>query len=221
VRTKSGACLFAILVMALVGMPVLAAPTNPASVPLGVIMQADNAQVGADLSAGATIYDGDRLATTDGTLRARLGGPQLVLHMSTIAVVHGLPNGFSADLTTGTVVVSSSQGQAFELVADGATIRPAGTKGAVGQITRVNATELLLSSSRGGLEVTYGGEVKTIEAGTSYRMEIEPEDAAPGPDGGPLHSGRRRRATYYVIAGGVAAVTGILVWRALMSPCGL
>jgi len=218
---KSKACLFVSLFMALVGIPTLAAPTNPASAPLGVIVQADNAQVGADLRAGATIYDGDRLATTDGTLRARLGGPQLVLHNNTNALVHGLPNGFSADLATGTVVVSSSQGQTFELLADGATIRPAGTKGAVGQITRVNATELLLSSSRGGLEVTYAGEVKTIEAGASYRMELEPEAVSPGPDGGPLHSGRRRRAAYYAIAGGVAAVTGILVWRALMSPCGL
>ena len=220
-HTEFKAFLFAILVMALVGMPVLGAPTSPASAPLGVIVQADNAQVGADLSAGATIYDGDRLATTDGTLRARLGGPQLVLHTNTNALVHGLPNGFSADLATGTVVVSSSQGQTFELVADGATIRPAGTKGAVGQITRVNATELILSSSRGGLEVTYGEEVRTIEPGTTYRMEIEPEDAGPGADGGPLHSGRRRRAAYYAIAGGVAAVTGILIWRALMSPSGL
>jgi hypothetical protein len=213
--------LSALLIIALFGMPVLASPTSPASAPFGVILQADNAQVGADISAGATIYDGDRLATTDGTLRARLGGPQLLLHMNTSALVHGLPNVFSADLATGTVVVSSSQGQTFELLADGATIRPAGTKGAVGQITRVSPTELLLSSSRGGLEVTYGDEVKTVEAGSSYRMEIEPEDAGPGPDGGPLHTGRRRRAAYYAIAGGVAFFTGILVWRALMSPCGL
>ena len=35
-------------------------------------------------------------------------------------------------------------------------------------------------------------------------MEIEPADADPGPQGGPLHSGRRRRAAYYAIAGGVA-----------------
>lgn len=220
-RTLIKTCLLALLITALVGMPVLAAPTSPASAPLGVILQADNAQVGADISAGATIYDGDRLATTDGTLRARLGGPQLLLHMNTSALVHGLPNGFSADLAAGTVVVSSSQGQSFELLADGATIRPAGTKGAVGQITRVSPTELLLSSSRGGLEVTYGDEVKTIEAGGSYRMEIEPEDAGPGPDGGPLHTGRRRRAAYYAIAGGVGLLTGLLVWRALMSPCGL
>jgi hypothetical protein len=221
VRPISVTCLLALLITALVGMPVLAAPTSPASAPLGVIVQADNAQVGADLSAGATIYDGDRLATTDGTLRARLGGPQLVLHMNSSALVHGLPNGFSADLAAGTVVVSSSQGQTFQLLADGATIRPAGTQGTVGQITKVSATELLLSSSRGGLEVTYGGEVKTVEAGSSYRMEIDPEDADPGPQGGPLHTGRRRRAAYYAIAGGVAVVTGILIWRALMSPCGL
>jgi len=144
----------------------------------------------------------------------------MLLRSNTTTQVHSIPNGFSADLLGGSVVVSSLEGQTFQLLADGVTIRPAGSQGSVGQITRVNDKELLLSSSRGGLEVRMGAEVKTIEAGSSYRMEVEPEDSGPGPQGGPLHTGRSHRLLFYILVGGVAAATGILVWRALESPSG-
>src|SRR5258708_3747114 len=133
----------------------MAAPANPPSAPLGIVLQADRAQVGSDVtSGGSTVYDGDRLKTQiEGTLRATLGGPQLYLRHATSAQVHVLPNGFSADLTEGAVVVSTTEGQSFQLLADGATIRPVGTQPVVAQITRVNAKELQLTSSRGALEV--------------------------------------------------------------------
>ena len=102
---------------------------------------------------------------TGGTLRAQLGGPQMFLRSSSNALVHTLPNGFSAELGAGTVVVSSNPGQTFQLLADGATIRPAGAQGTVAQITRVSPTELLLNSTRGASSsITMGDEVKTIEA---------------------------------------------------------
>jgi hypothetical protein len=223
VRTLSKTCLFLILSATLVGTPAFASPANPVSVPLGMILQAENAQVGTDITAGgATVYDGDRLQTENGgALRAQLGGPQMYLRASTSALVHRLPNGFSAELGTGTVVVSSAQGQTFELLTNGATIRPVGAQATVAQITRVNANEVLLTSTRGALEVTIEDEVKTIEAGSSYRMEIEPEEAsAPGPQG-PAHTGRRRRVLFFVIIGAAATAAGILTWRALMSPSGL
>jgi hypothetical protein len=216
--------LLAIIGFTLIGMPASASPKTPASAPLGVVLQADNAQVGQDVTAGgATIYDGDRLQTTDGTLRARLGGPQIFLHTNTVTQVHGLPNGFSAELGAGTVAISSTQGQSFQLLADGVTIRPAGTQGAVAQVTKVSPTELLLSSSRGGIEVTMGDESKMIEAGSSYRMEVQPEDSSsnPDPQGAPQVTGHSHRMLFYLIVGGVAAATGVLIWRALESPSGL
>jgi hypothetical protein len=224
VRTLFNVCLFVILSATLVGTPVWGSPASPASVPLGVVLQAEYAQVGADTTAGgATVYDGDRLQTLGGgTLRAQLGGPQMYLRQNTIAQVQGLPNGFSAELATGTVVVSSTEGQTFELLADGATIRPAGAQATVAQITRVSATEVLLTSTRGALQVTLDEEVKTIEAGSSYRMEVEADESGPGPQPqGPYHTGRHRHFLMYLIVGGIATTTAILVWRALMSPCGL
>jgi hypothetical protein len=189
-----------------------------------VVLQAEYAQVGADTTAGgATVYNGDRLQTLGGgTLRTQLGGPQMYMRENTIAQVQGLPNGFLAELATGTVVVSSSEGQTFELLADGATIRPAGAQATVAQITRVSATEVLLTSTRGALQVTMDDEVKTIESGSSYRMEVEADESGPGAQPqGPYHTGRHSHLLFYLIVGGIATTTAILVWRALMSPCGL
>jgi hypothetical protein len=218
--------LVVVLSAALMGIPATAKTVNPASAPLGMILQADRAHVGADItSGGATIYEGDRLETLDdGTLRARLGASQMYLRQNTSTEVHGLSNGFSASLMRGTVVVSCPEGQTFQLLADGATIRPAGTQATVAQVTLVSANELLLTSNRGAIEVSMGSEVKTIEAGSSYRMEVQPEDPGPGPQGssgsGTKPTGRSRRLAFYLIIGGVATATGIGIWRALMSPAG-
>jgi hypothetical protein len=100
VRTFFVSSLVAVLSLVLIGIPATAVPANPASVPLGSVMQAERAHLGADVtSGGATIYDGDRLETQeDGTMRARLGGSQMYLRPSTVADVHGLSNGYSASL---------------------------------------------------------------------------------------------------------------------------
>jgi hypothetical protein len=214
------------LSVALIGIPAMASPASPASTPLGVVLQAERAHVGIDITAdGATIYEGDRLETQDGgTLRARLNGSQMYLRPSTATEVHNLPNGFSASLMRGTVVASSPEGQTFRLLANGATIRPAGTQAAAVQVTWVNATQLLLTSNRGEIEISMGDEVKTIEAGNSYRMETVPEEASQGPAGStgsgrPVHTARNRFVLVAIIA--VSAATAIGVWRVLVSPSGM
>jgi hypothetical protein len=219
VRTLVTAGLIAALSVMLIEVPVMAAPSSSPSVPLGVIVSAENSNAGAGVTtSGSTIYDGDRLHAPDNsTLRVRLGSGQMVLRQNTIADVHAFPNGFSANLDTGTVVVSSPQGQTFQLIADGATIRPANGQAASGQISMISATELILTGTRGTLEVTMGDEVETVEAGSSYRLEVESEESGPGPQGqGPKPTGRRRFLWIFLPAMGV--VTGIIVWRSLVSP---
>ena len=203
----------------IVAAPCMAAPANPASAPLGVVVQAEHAMLGVDTtSGGATIYDGDLLQTDyTGLLRATLGGPQMYLRPATSTQVRRLPNGFSADLKSGTVVVSSKQGQTFEVLADGAVVRPSGADPVVAQITRVSANELLFSSTRGAFTVTMGDEVNTVEAGASYRMEIESEAADPSSNGGPFHAARNHFKRVLLI--GIAAGTAVVVWRALLSDC--
>jgi len=220
VRTLGMSALVVVLSVSLIGIPAMATPANPASAPLGWILQAERAHVGADItSGGATIYDGDRLETQeDGTLRARLGNSQMYMRPGTLAEVHGLSNGFSASLFRGTVVASAPEGQTFQVLANGATIRPVGTKASVAQVTWVNAKELLLTSSVGAIQVSLdGGDVKTIEAGNSFRMEIQPEAASPGQNGsGGTPAGGRNRAIYFWIAAASVAA-GVGIWRAMIS----
>jgi hypothetical protein len=220
VRTLFTAVLVAALSLMLIEAPVMAAPASSPSVPLGVVMAAENSNAGAGVTTGgATIYDGDRLQTpADSTLRVRLGSGQLVLRQNTIAEVHALPNGFSANLDSGTVVVSSPVGQTFQLIADGATVRPANGQAASGQISRISPTELILTGTRGTLEVSMGDEVKTVEAGSSYRLEVEAEESAPGPASQQTPRPTARNRFLFFLIPSIALVTGIVIWRALVSP---
>ena len=219
-RTLFTAVLIATLSVVLIQAPVMAAPASSPSAPLGVVLASENAHVGAGVTAsGATIYDGDRLNTpANSTLRVRLGSGQLVLRQNSAAEVHSLPNGFSANLENGTIVASSTEGQTFQILADGATIRPANDQPASGQIAMLSATELVLTGNRGTLLVTMGDETKTLEAGSSYRLEVAPEDTAdPAPNPQAPHATARSRFLWIAIPA-VAAVTGIVIWRALVSP---
>jgi len=211
-------CKFGAVIVMCVALGGLPAFASPASAPLGVILAADGADGLDATSTGSTIYEGDRLATSsNGTLRARLGGGQLFLSQATTAQVHGLGSGFSASLLRGTVVASSAQGQSFQLLANGAVIRPVNSQAAVAQVTWVSANQLLLTSRRGTLEIAMGDEVKTIEEGASYRMEIADEAEPQGPRGGQPSPTARNRFLLIAILG-IGVATGIGVWRALISP---
>jgi hypothetical protein len=80
----------------------------------------------------------------------------------------------------------------------------------------INSNEMILTPTRGTLEVTMGDEVKTLEAGNSYRMEVESED----PPAMPQQTTRptARNHFLWIAIPAVAAVTGIVIWRALVSP---
>jgi hypothetical protein len=203
------------------------APASPASspmAPLGMVMSAADARSGVDVvTSGATIYDGDQLATRDeGAMMLRIGAGRLFLHKATSVQVHALSNGFSANLDQGTVSMSSEEGRTFELLTDGLTIRPVGLHSSSAQIERVSATEVVLISTRGDLQVSLGDEVETVRAGNSYKVEIDPLAAeaasAAGEPQGPVFTGRRRKGFYIVLISAIAAVTAVLIWRAVLSP---
>ena len=217
-RTLFTALLIVTVSLVLIQAPAFGAPASSPSAPLGVVVAAENAHVGAGVTtSGATIYDGDRLATAaNSSLRVRFGTGQLLLRQNTTADVHAIANGFSTDLQVGTVLISSAEGQTFVINADGATIRPVNEQPTSGQIQKISQTEMILTATRGAMLVTMGDETKTLEAGSSYRMEVEadPEPAA-NPQG--PHPTARNRFLWIAIPV-VAAATGIVVWRALVSP---
>jgi hypothetical protein len=163
---------------------------------------------GSKAMNGATVFPGDRLATgAEGQLRVRFGTSQAHLFSGSSAVVNQSAEGFSAEVTHGTMGVSSANGERFSLTANGAVVRPGGSQATVVEVTRVSAAELLLSSRKGALEVSYDGEVTLLEEGSSYRMLVDPS-AAQGPQG-TRPAGRTRRRAAFIVLGAAAAVTGI------------
>jgi hypothetical protein len=199
---------------------ILAVPAGASSAPLGVIVASENPRAGVDtVYSGATVYDGDRLATQEaGAMRLRLGAGGLLLRQNTSVVVHALPNGFSAGLESGIVSASSPEGQTFQLLVDGITIRPAGSQPTSAQVSLVSPTEAILTSVRGDLLVSLDDTVQTVKAGNSYRLEIDPEEAGAGAQQGPVAAGRNRHVLLIIVIAAIAAGTAIAIWRSVVSP---
>jgi hypothetical protein len=223
VRPALRHCFFAVPIVILAGTSLWASPPNPVSAPFGEILHASRERSGLETTYnGVTIYDGDRLETqSDETLWARLHNSQLNVMPNTLTEIHGLPNGFSAVLMRGTVIVSSLETQAFQLLADGITIRPLGAQGSVAQVTLVNSSELEVTSPSGGIQLSMGDEIETVMPDKSYRIEIEPDKPEPqgnaGSGQGTAPTGKSHFTKYLIV--GVAVATAIGIWRAVVSPC--
>ncbi|MGB6431064.1 MAG: hypothetical protein WBF06_10795 [Candidatus Acidiferrales bacterium] len=208
----------------MIAVAVLAASAASAPVPtasMGSIVQANNASLnGLPAVNRATISSGDTLATENaGALRAQLGSSQIYLFANSSVSVNHTASGFSADLASGSVLLSSGAGQTYQVLADGAVVQPKSNQKSVAQISWVSPTELMLTSRQGDLEVTMGAETQTVNEGSSYRMMIAPA-SQPGasPAGQPASpSGGGSSAFYLVAISVVAAGTGVALWRAFES----
>jgi len=188
-----------LLSIVLVGVPATAAPTPSAS--LGVVSQATHASRGTTaLTNGAAIFDGDTLLTdASGNLQAQLGQSQITLLSNSNVLVHRLSNGFGASLTSGTIAFSTSGGM-IQVEADGATIQSKNGQPTIAQVSYINASEVLLTSKRGELLVSFGNQTKTVGEGASYRMMIQP-GSGPPPEGA-FSSGKD---WFYIVLIAVAA----------------
>ncbi len=60
-----------------------------------------------------------------------------------------------------------------------------------------------------------GDEVKTVEAGSSYKMEVESEDPAQKRQ---VPVAAARNHFIIIVIGAVAVATGLIIWRAFVSP---
>jgi hypothetical protein len=214
--------------LTLASLPLFAAGT-PTSTPLGTVIAAERARVG-DVGAdvGTTIYGGDRLSTdSQGNVQIRAGAARLLLSSSSAAFVNDAGGAPSAQLVAGTATFSTGNALAFTLYASKAIIRPQSDVPTIGQVTYINAKELMVTARRGGIVVTVENDVQLIPEGQSYRVLLDPEAEAQGPagaggqqgpttHGGPLKAGRSR---FLIIAVGVTgAAAAVAISEALESP---
>ena len=202
-----------------------------ATAPLGIVTQSSKGHLSAsDASAGATIYDGDRLLTdAGGVLRLRIGASWLYLPGQSDVTLHGATTGALADLFGGSLVFSSAQASAMEIRAREARIRAAGNVPTIAQISVVGPKELRVTARRGALELTYRDERERIPEGASYRVLLDPspDDIPPamngrGPGSWPVKtprpSGKTGKGFFLIIAGGTAWGTAWALHEAWESP---
>lgn len=208
--------IFAMFAVAALVVSAAAAPAPMIS--MGVVVEANNATLNASPVANlATISNGDTLSTGNaGALRARVGSSQIYLFPNSNVSLGQTLSGFSADLSGGSVLLSSNVGEAFEVLSDGAVVRSAPNQKNVAQISWVSPSELLLTSRLGNLEVTMGDETRTVNQGASYRMMIAPASQPAG--AAAMHASGAGSGTFVLVAVGiVAAGTGVALWRAFES----
>jgi hypothetical protein len=211
--------------------PLVGIPLPGATPPLGIVTQSTKGHLStADASAGATIYDGDRLSTdAGGTLRLRTGSSSMYLAAQTSLTLHRAASGALADLAGGSVVFSSAQTSAMEVHARDARIRATDNVPTVAQISVVGPKELRVTARRGALEVTYRDETERIPEGASYRVLLDPSPVelppaangrGPGswPATPPQKAGKTGKGLLLIAAGTATAITVWVMHEAWESP---
>ncbi len=206
-----------VLVCLLLGIPL-----PGAAPPLGIVTQSSRGHLSAaDASAGATIYDGDRLSTdAGGVLRLRTGASLMYLAEHTSVTLHSAATGALADLAGGSLVFSSAQASAMEIRAREARIRAAENVPTVAQISILGPKELRVTARRGALEITYRDETERIPEGASYRVLLDPSPAdipyaangrGPGswPGKPPNPAAKTSKAFFFYLA---ATTTVVTIW---------
>jgi hypothetical protein len=187
---------------------------------LGVVTQAHSANLGsAAVTAGASVYDGDRLSTdAKGSLLLRSGGSTIYLSSATQIVLRSVTNGGKdarAEIGAGTVVFSMQPPATVVISAGGATIRPDTMLPTLGQITVIDQKSFQISARKGALKVSYYDDSEVVPEGNSYRVELYRLDDSPAStavQGTPRHVNKRKRiALFLIAAGAVAAAAGAAV----------
>ena len=192
----------------------------------GIVTQASDASLSyGAISAGASVYDGDTLATgVDGTLTLRATSSMIDLGTRSRVT---LPSASAADkcaqftLSAGTVMFATPQTAAIEIRADQADIRPATQVPSSGQITVITPSSFEIFARRGALKIQYRDDTEMIAEGKSYRVVLDASnDDAPSAKTAPSDqpksvkapSHKRKRIVLIAIGGSVAATAIAIPW---------
>lgn len=226
-RSLTKCSLIAVMVASLLNLPTFAATEKP----LGLVTQAQEAQIGSAIVAiGTTVYPGDTVATdTGGLLRLKVGGSQVYLLASSAATLSQNAQMVHALVSRGTVGFSSNGTDQVGLEIPEGIVSAANGQPAYGQVTLTGPREVVISAYRGTLVLDNDGEMHTIPAGKSYRvtMDLEPAAATPvaqeaagvgGKDHDIVAPRHRHLAFDLIVLGGVAAIAAVTYWEVSQSP---
>jgi hypothetical protein len=197
----------------------------------GTVIAAEGANVGGgSLSAGTTVFGGDRLFTVaTGSVQLRAGAARLLLTGDTAAVLGKDEVSPAASLTRGTAVFSTATSKAFVMHVGSMAIRPDTDQPTVAQVTVIGPRQLMVRSTRGIVSVGVDDDVRIIPEGMAYRIVLDPTEAElaaadqdPQGVGSGRRAGRPRRAgrnrfVWFAI-GVTAIITGLALSEALESP---
>jgi hypothetical protein len=200
----------------------------------GTVVAAEGANVGGgSLSAGTTVFGGDKLFTVaTGSVQLRAGAARLLLTGDTTAVLGKDQGSPAASLTRGTAVFSTATSKAFVMHVGSMAIRPERDQPTVAQVTVVGPKQLMVRSTRGSVSVAVDDDVRIIPEGMAYRIVLDPTEAElaaadaadqdPQGVGSGRRAGRPRRAgrnrfVWFAI-GVTAIITGLALSEALESP---
>jgi hypothetical protein len=227
VRSISKCLLIAILIGSLLNLPAFAANEKP----LGLVTQAQEAQIGtAVVAIGTTVYPGDTVATdTGGILRLKVGGSQVYLLASSAATLSQNAQMVHALVARGTVGFSSNGTDQVGLEIPEGIVSAANGEPAYGQVTLTGPREVVISAYRGTLVLDNDGEMHTIPAGKSYRvtLDLEPPAAKPvaqeaagvGGNNNDIVAPKHRHLTFdLIVLGVVGAVSAVVYYEVTQSP---
>src|SRR6202048_304647 len=205
--------------------------TGPA---FGTVVAAEGANVGGgNLSAGTTVFSGDKLFTSGiGSVQVRAGAARLLLSSDSAAVLGKDEISPAASLTRGTAVFSTATSKAFVMHVGSMAIRPGTDNPTVAQVTVLGPKQLMVRSTRGSVSVAVDDDVRVIPEGMAYRIVLDPTEAelaaADAADQDPqgVGSGRRvgrprragRNRFVWFAIGITAIVTVLALSEALESP---
>ena len=164
--------LFLFLAFGVVALPGRAQQAAPA----GVVTAATRATNGSgNISEGATVFSGDLLRTTDeGHLNVQSGTLQFALGPNSTVRIFRTLNRVIVEIERGTLAYTA-KGASEDLTIYASDIRaiPKTNVPAAGRITIISRCDVNVSAVRSAIEVTSGGETKTIEETNSYRVLSE------------------------------------------------
>jgi hypothetical protein len=178
---------------------------------LGSVVQANNSHVDSqNAMAGGDLYACDVLDTDAyGYLRAQFNGAQILLAPSSEVELDGNPNAVRAILISGTTSFSATSSAVLEVDTPAGILRQSGGQFYSGTVTITGPKELIVSANRGDLVLNSGGELHTVPAGKSARVNFDRAADASCRKGGYIRSAENRpKIGFYILAGGALALAG-------------